>query len=243
MPTSRALAERTAMKRLNAAYDESPELYDAMRDCWLNERRLAFIVGEIARRRPSAGARVLEIGSGTGWLLRRLAERFPELSFVGLEPIEGYVSYARSRGLRSNVSLALGRAEEAHEAVTGTVDVILSCDVLHHVESSSTTVASLSRIAPLGTTWIAIEPNWKNPYVFFGSANKPGERNFWPRAFERDARRAGWSRRARGHLFLIPPFWKRPPAWMKAIESRLEWIPWIAGGVYLELERVDLAPN
>ena len=231
------------MKTFNAEYDESPERYDALRDCWLNERRLAFIAGEIARHPPSPGCRVLEIGSGTGWLLRRLAEKFPELRFIGLEPIEGYVSFARSQGPRSNVSLALGRAEEAHEVVDGVVDLILSSDVLHHVDSHSMTAASLSRIARVGATWIAIEPNWKNPYVFFGSASKPGEKNFWPRAFEREARRAGWEREAQGHLFLIPPFWRKPPGWMKAIESRLERIPWVAGGVYLRLKRVDAPPN
>lgn len=227
----------TPARALNAEYDATPERYDALRDCWLNERRLGFLIERIARLAPPPGARVLEIGSGTGWLLSRLASRFPELRFTGIEPIEGYVAFARRASYAPNVEYAVGIGENlAASLAPGTrFAVLLTNDVLHHVSSEAATASSAASVAAEGALWIAIEPNWKNPYVSLGSARKPGERNFWPRAFLRAAEASGWRRAGGRHLFLIPPFVRRPPRFLRWIERALERVPLIAGGICVEL--------
>jgi SAM-dependent methyltransferase len=224
-------------RAFNAEYDASPELYDSLRDCWLNERRFLFLAKALERAGLPQDAAILELGSGTGWLLTRLAARFPRWRFTGLEPLPGYVEFARREHRAAGVEYTVGTAETAAEALGARkrYDAILSNDVLHHVVSESGTAESVARVAKENALWLAIEPNWKNPYVAFGSTAKPGERNFWPRRFMRASRSAGWTVEGTAHLFLIPPFIRRPPRLLIAIERIFERFPLTAGGVCLKL--------
>ena len=223
------------MSGLNASFDNSPAHYDAMRDCWLNDRREAYIRTHLARSSGDNPLSLLEIGSGTGWLLSRLAQQFPEWDFHGIEPIAAYVDYARERYGRPNLEFTNSPAEAASgHFAPGQFDVLLSNDVLHHVTSEEETLRQAAQLARPGARWLAIEPNMLNPYAFAGQALKAGERNFRPEQFAALARATGWQLQERSYLFLIPPFIKQPPAWLKGLERLLEGIPFIGGGVALE---------
>ncbi len=229
------VSHRTAsLGRFNSHYDENPEYYDRLRTCWLNTRREAFISARLIRYQLPANALVLEIGSGTGKLLNSLGRRFPSLSFVGIEPIAGYVEYARITA-PENVRYVVRTLDEAGRANEGGALVVLSNDVLHHLPSYEGAVEAAHRLAASGCRWLALEPNAKNPYSFLRQGLGYGERNFWPRPFRHCAEQEGWRAVAEGHLFLVPPFITAPPFWMKRLERMLERVPVLAGGVYLEL--------
>ena len=224
---------------LNAEWDDRPAEYAATRDCWLTRRRLGYMT-EVVAALPE-GARVLEIGSGAGEILISLALGHPRIRFVGLEPQASYVAFALEAAHRqgaSNVSFRPGTAEEADAALAGepAFDLIVSNDVLHHVASQERTAAAAARVARPGTDWLAIEPNWRNPYVLLRCALKRGEHNFWPAPFLRAARRAGWTVGRRSFLFLIPPFIKEPSPFFARLERRYESLPLVAGGVALLLQ-------
>lgn len=221
---------------LNAGFDLDPEGYNARRRCWLNDRRTRFLVDRLAQWDTGGSHRVLELGSGTGWLLARLAGRFPHWSFVGLEPNARYVDYALSRYGARNLAFLIGAAETPPAGLdTGPFDLLLSNDALHHVYSQQETVRQAALLAAPGGHWIAIEPNALNPYAFAGQALKSGERNFWPRRFLAFATGAGWCLERKGYLFLIPPLISAPPPWLKGLERRLERVPVLAGGVAITL--------
>ena len=97
--------------------------------------------------------------------------------------------------------------------------MILSNDLLHHVPVQSQVLRSIGEVALPGARWLAIEPNWRNPYVLVGCAVKRGERNFWPASFLAQAEATGWSGEARTFLFLIPPFVKRPSRFLINLEG------------------------
>jgi SAM-dependent methyltransferase len=223
---------------LNAEWDDRPADYAATRDCWLTRRRLRYMT-EIVGALPQ-GSRVLELGSGAGEILIALALRHPGLRFVGLDPQESYVAFASDASRRegaTNASFRRGTAEEADAALAGEsgFDLIVSNDVLHHVESQERTAAAAARVARPGGRWLAIEPNWRNLYVLVRCAWKRGEKNFWPGPFLRAARSAGWAGGRRSFLFLIPPFVKEPSPFFAWLEGRIEtWSP-VAGGVALFL--------
>src|SRR6184192_1124355 len=50
-----------------------------------------------ARHPPGPGSRVLDVGCGTGEILFRLADRFPGVSFVGIDLEESHLARARDR--------------------------------------------------------------------------------------------------------------------------------------------------
>lgn len=224
---------------LNSIYDAHPQEYDHLRSCWLNERRRIYIhqwlAGEVACR---GSLRVLELGSGTGWLLGELARAFPDCCFAGVEPLESYVEYSRKRAQRPNL-VFIGDTAEAFQKPVGWApfNVVLSNDMLHHVASPSAVVANVTKCASPDAKWLAIEPNCINPYTLVRQATLPGERNFWPGQFLRVAASAGWSPGRRNYLFLIPPFFRNPPRAARALERLIEWIPLLAGGVAVLLQR------
>jgi len=223
---------------LNAEWDDRPADYAATRDCWLTRRRLRFMT-EIIAALP-AGARVLEIGSGAGEILIALAAAHPGLHFTGIEPQASYVAFATDAARRqslTNLSFRQSAAEDADAVLRSEphFDLIVSNDVLHHVASQERAARAAARVAKPGARWLAIEPNWRNPYVLVHCAWKRGEKNFWPRPFLAAALRSGWSGKQRSFLFLIPPFVKEPsPFWIR-LEERLETSALLAGGVALLL--------
>ena len=225
-------ADRT--RSLNAQWEGRPEAYEELRQCWLNERRLRFLTEQLQAAGLPAGSRVLELGCGTGWLVRQLAARLRHLEFTGLDPDRTYVRFARERAAHDNERYLEGTAEGLPAGSEGFA-VVLSNDVLHHVDALSETFRSAARAGVSGTQWLAIEPNYRNPYTFARQQFTADERNFFPRQAVRAARASGWRLVGRRHLFLIPPFVRAAPGWMIELERRLEWVPVLAGGVCLRL--------
>ncbi len=224
------------MRPFNSSYDDTPAAYDRLRGCWLNERREKFLMDRLRGYGLPTGALVVEIGSGTGRLLNSLGKHFPDLEFLGIEPIEAYVEYSRKTS-PGNVRYMRGTLEEAGAQIAERAMVVLSNDVLHHLPSYEAAARMVGRFASPCCRWLLVEPNAKNPYTFFRQWTGYGEQNFWPGRFERLADQHGWELQFRTHLFLIPPFVQQPSAWMKSLESRLERIPLLAGGVCLEFTK------
>src|SRR5690349_20898794 len=83
------------------------------------------------RHAPPPGARVLDVGCGTGELEWRLAPRFPEASFVGLDLEEPHLERARHRcaPLGSRVRFQTGDAL-ALPFEAGQFDLVISRHVL-----------------------------------------------------------------------------------------------------------------
>lgn len=231
-----ATAESGASALNGGHWGGHPEQYDAFRECWLSHRRLNFLTDQFRSARLRPGAVVLEVGAGTGWLLRRLAERFPEQRFIGIEPDETYVLFARAHS-RPNEEHVLALAEQLAQTNLPACDVVLSNDVLHHVSSVEATFRGVAAVAADECTWWAIEPNFLNPYTHLKQRFSPGEKNFIPRAALREAAECGWQLTDRRTLFLVPPFVRTPAPWMAAVERRWEGNPVLGGGICLRLRR------
>ena len=183
---------------------------------------------------------MLELGSGTGSLIVGLAASRPDLEFIGIEPLAGYVDFARRRAEAAkiaNVRFCEGVAEEAAATLDGArADYVISSDVLHHVGDQSLVTAQ-ARAASAGKGgWLLIEPNLWNPYILAFQGLAPGERNFRPRSFLSVANANGWRLRRRGFLFLVPGFVASPGPRLRRAEHRWEHLRLLAGGVWLELE-------
>jgi ubiquinone/menaquinone biosynthesis C-methylase UbiE len=228
--------ERTAP--LNSSFDDAPDAYDELRAAGHMSRRRADLVAELLRRSPGT---VVELGSGTGTLLRELAGRFPDRRFVGVEPLPNYVTFAREQASAAglgNVAFEEGTGEALGSVVpAGSADVALSIDALHHVRDLDQVLAQLAEVAAPGAHWYAMEPDRLHPYVWAMHVLTEGERTFPSRDFLKRAARAGWRLESRRRLFIYPSGVRRVPPWAERVEQRLEGVPGISGALLMDLVR------
>ena len=104
------------------------------------------------RRYPlPAGARVLDVGCGTGEIEMRLAARFPEVSFLGIDVEEAHLERARAqcaafgRRVRFETGDALALAlDSAH------FDLVICRHVLQAVPDAPRAVAEMARVTKPG---------------------------------------------------------------------------------------------
>lgn len=98
------------------------------------------------------GGLVVDIGSGTGGVTRRIADRFPNAAVTGIEPSVALTGKAQEMtGARSNLTFRVGDGS-ALDLDDSAADVAILHTVLSHVSSPERLVAEAVRIlAPGGT--------------------------------------------------------------------------------------------
>jgi SAM-dependent methyltransferase len=104
-----------------------------------------------ARTPLPEGARVLDVGCGTGEIVARLAERFPHASFLGVDVEEEHLERARRRcdrfgarvGFQSDDALALRLGDDSF-------DLVVSRHVLQALPDASRAIAEMVRVARPG---------------------------------------------------------------------------------------------
>jgi ubiquinone/menaquinone biosynthesis C-methylase UbiE len=94
-------------------------------------RRVYRRIVELSGTAP--GDRVLDVGCGSGYLVRLLAAAAgPSGSVIGLDPSAAAVAHGRRRG-SAGTSFEVGVAQDLSAFADGTFDVVTSTLALHHV--------------------------------------------------------------------------------------------------------------
>jgi SAM-dependent methyltransferase len=135
-------------------YAEYFELED--RHWWFLGRR-RILLSEIERALPEAppgGRRLLDVGCGTGTMVRELG-RFGEVR--GLDADEQAVSFCRQRGLEA-VELLEGDRLPFGDA---SFDVVSAFDVLEHLDDDHAMAGELRRVLRPGGTVVATVPAYR----------------------------------------------------------------------------------
>ena len=90
---------------------------------------------ELAAASGTGARRILELGTGTGETARRLLERHPDASLVGIDENERMLAVAEDALPPSRVSLLAARIEEPLPA--GSFDLIASALCVHHLDGAA----------------------------------------------------------------------------------------------------------
>ncbi|RPI58058.1 MAG: class I SAM-dependent methyltransferase [Chloroflexi bacterium] len=103
----------------------------------------AGVFAELARgAKLGPASRVVEVGCGTGNYARALADRL-RCGVLGLDPATGMLAHARRQP--EPVLWLQGRAEELPFA-PGSIDLVFSVDVIHHVADPAAFFRQVARI-------------------------------------------------------------------------------------------------
>ncbi len=118
-------------------------------------------------------AAVLDIGCGTGRLLRAAGRRWPGARLVGVDATPGMIEAARRIDPQSEYHLA---PAESQPLASGSIDVVFSTVSFHHWTDQAAGLRETSRVlSPCGRFILADEslPDWGNRIVHGKNGTHP----------------------------------------------------------------------
>lgn len=117
---------------------------------------------ETLRRLPLAAAsRVLDVGCGTGELLRRVRANVPDAVLAGLDPVPEMLEVARDK-LSGRDDLRVGYADRLPWNA-GTFDVVVSCNMFHYISHPLAALREMARV--LRPTGALVLTDWCDDYI------------------------------------------------------------------------------
>ncbi len=103
---------------------------------------LSYLIGMIEFLQIKS---ILDIGSGTGRVIRDLKRSHPHLRVVGIEPVKALREIGYSQGLAST-ELVAGDGNQL-QYQPGDFDLVCAFGVLHHIRNPEVTVSEMLRVA------------------------------------------------------------------------------------------------
>lgn len=114
-----------------------------------------------ARLRFEPNAALLDVGCGTGALLRELATSHPQARLAGIDPSPEMLAIARQR-VPSAVELKTGWAEQI-PFEEGMFDALVSCNVFHYVRRPRVALGEMARVLKPGGCLVITD--WCDDYL------------------------------------------------------------------------------
>jgi ubiquinone/menaquinone biosynthesis C-methylase UbiE len=117
---------------------------------------------ETLRRMPMMPtARVLDVGCGTGELLRRLRAKYPRAVLAGLDPVAEMLDVAKDK-LSGNEDLRVGYADSLPWDA-GSFDVLVSCNMFHYITHPVEALREMARVLRPGGFLVLTD--WCDDYL------------------------------------------------------------------------------
>jgi SAM-dependent methyltransferase len=139
-------------------FDVWSKRYERSKWQWLHFDRVHRIAFSLAARFGEPAA-VLDVGCGTGRLLRAAHDRWPKARLVGVDPSEGMVH--AGKGL-TPAELHLAGAEDI-PLPDGSIDVAFSTIAFHHWADPARGLREVARVLRPGGAFVLIDnigPDW-----------------------------------------------------------------------------------
>jgi len=117
---------------------------------------------ETLRRLPlTAASHVLDVGCGTGELLRRVRAKVPDAVLAGLDPVPEMLAVARDK-LSGGEDLRIGYADHLPWSA-GSFDVVVSCNMFHYISHPSAALREMARVLRPGGALVLTD--WCDDYL------------------------------------------------------------------------------
>lgn len=127
------------------------------------EARFETLVDQITKAAEDKKLKLLDVGSGDGVALYLLSKRLPDAELYGIDPALEALEVARKSISRANFTQG-----EAHELPfeNDFFDIVISSDVIEHVESPAKMLEEIKRVAKDDATIVIGTPVKHSKYPF-----------------------------------------------------------------------------
>ena len=155
-----------------AAFDVRAPGYESG---WLGRlhHQIADRTADLALTLTPAPRRILDVGCGTGYLLRQLAARCPQAELAGIDPAPAMIEAARAATADGRLQLVAGTAEDLPWPA-GTFDLVVSTTSFDHWADQRAGLAQCARVlAPGG--WLVLTDQfsgWLRPTLIGSRRHK-----------------------------------------------------------------------
>ncbi len=158
----------------------------------------------VERLRPTAGERVLDLATGTGWASRVIAQRFPGVEVVGADIADRMLEHARATARTLGLAIDYRHADaERLPFADGQFDAVLSTFGIMFAGNPEAAARELARVVrPGGRAVLAVWKHDSNLFHMFGVMKRfmpPPPQPPPPSPF-------AWGRDDRLHELLDPAF-------------------------------------
>ena len=139
-----------------AEFDQRAPGYD---DGWLGRlhHEIADRTADLALARVPAPHRILDVGCGTGYLLRQLAARAPEAAgLVGIDPAPAMIKAAGAPTADARLRFGAGTAEQL-SMPDATFDLVVSTTSFDHWADQQAGLAQCARVTAAGGCLVLVD--------------------------------------------------------------------------------------
>jgi len=117
---------------------------------------------ETLRRLPMTPAsRVLDVGCGTGEVLRRLRAKYPNAALAGIDPVPAMLAVAADK-LSGNEDLRVGYADVLPWD-SASFDLVVSCNMFHYITHPIQALREMARVIRPGGSLVLTD--WCDDYL------------------------------------------------------------------------------
>ena len=149
-------------------FNDRAERYDESAMGRHFHRRIQQAVLAIGARLTPEPRSMLDVGCGTGSLLRLAAARFPAARLYGVDPAERMLTVAKATlGAEPRVRLVCARAEQL-TFEDAAFDLVVSSNSFHHWADQAGGIAEIGRVLAPGGCLVVTDPfavGWLRPWA------------------------------------------------------------------------------
>ncbi|MGH7861662.1 MAG: class I SAM-dependent methyltransferase [Candidatus Dormibacteraceae bacterium] len=156
-----------------AAFDERAPGYESGRLGRLH-REIADRTATLALARMGTPERILDVGCGTGYLLRLLAERSPNaVELAGVDPAPTMIKVAEASGRDQRLRFSAGLAEQLPYP-DHIFDLVVSTTSFDHWPDQGAGLAECARVMRPGASLVLVDQfsAWLTPTLLVGGRGK-----------------------------------------------------------------------
>lgn len=162
--------QKISMQQVN--HHEDPVQREYARLAHVYDKRWSFYIQStlqetLKRLRVKQGQCVLDVGCGTGVLLKTLAETYPDVALVGIDPTQEMLAVACQR-LPKTIRLEQAEAEKL-PFDDESFDTVISCNMFHNIREPVAALKEMRRVLKPAGTFIVTD--WCDDYLICRMCN------------------------------------------------------------------------